>query len=65
MAKPPVVGVCDIIDTSPHENILPSSNYLPAIKRTKAKNKVAEKILPSLRRHNGKRKPAKSPTSVK
>ena len=64
MAKLPVVGVCDIINTSPHENILPSSNYLSAIKRTKAKNKVAEKILPSLGRHNGKRKPAKSPTSV-
>ena len=54
MAKPPVVGVCDIINTSSHENILPSSNYLSAIKRTKVKNKLAEKILPSLGKNNEK-----------
>ena len=42
MAKPPVVEVCDIINISPDEDILPSPNDLPAIKRTKAKNKVAE-----------------------
>ena len=54
MAKPPVVEVCDIINTSPDEDILPSSNDLSAIKMTKAKNKVAEKILPSLGSHNEK-----------
>ena len=43
MTKPPVVEVCDIINTSPDEDILLSSNNLSAIKRTKAKNKVAEK----------------------
>ena len=36
MVKPPVVEVCDIINTSPDEDILPSSNGLSAIKRTKA-----------------------------
>ena len=36
MAKSPVVEVCDIINTSPDEDILPSSNGLSAIKRTKA-----------------------------
>ena len=54
LAKPPVVEVCDIINTSPDEDILPSSNDLSAIKRAKAKNKVAEKILPSLGSHNEK-----------
>ena len=52
MTKPPVVEVCDIINTSPDEDILLSSNNLSAIKRTKAKNKVAEKILPLLGSHN-------------
>ena len=54
MAKPPVVEVCDIINISPDEDILPSPNDLPAINRTKAKNKVAENILPSLGSHNEK-----------
>ena len=54
MVKPPVVEVCDIINTSPDQDISPSPNDLPAIKRTKAKNKVAEKMLPSLGSHNKK-----------
>ena len=54
MAKPPVVEVCDIINTSSDKDILLSSNDLSAIKRTKVKNKVAEKILPSLGSHNEK-----------
>ena len=54
MAKPPVVEVCDIINLSPDEVILPLPNDLPTIKRTKAKNKVAEKILASLGSHNEK-----------
>ena len=52
MTKPPVVEVCDIINTSPDEDILLSSNNLSAIKRTEAKNKVAKKILPLLGSHN-------------
>ena len=43
MVKPLVVDVCDIVNTSRDEDILPSQNELSAIKRTKAKNKVAEK----------------------
>ena len=43
MMKPLVVDVCDIVNTSRDEDILPSQNELSAIKRTKAKNKVAEK----------------------
>ena len=52
--KPLVMEVCDIINTSTDEDILPSPNELPAIKRTKVKNKVAEKILPSLKSYNEK-----------
>ena len=54
MVKPSVVEVCDIINTSLDEDILPSPNNLPTIKRTKAKNKVAKKILPLLGSHNEK-----------
>ena len=44
MAKPPVVKVCDVINTSPGKDVLPSIKDLSEIKRTKAKNKVEEKI---------------------
>ena len=54
MAKSTVVMVCDIINTSPDQDILSLSNDLSAIKRTRAKNKVVEKILPSLGSHNEK-----------
>ena len=39
MVKPPVVEVCDIINTSPDKNILPSPSDLSAIKMTKAEKK--------------------------
>ena len=42
MAKLPVVEVCDIINTSPDDDILQSSNDLSAIKREKEKNKAAK-----------------------
>ena len=54
MVKPAVAEICNIISTSPDEDILPSPNGLSAIKRTKTKNKVAEKILPLLGSHNEK-----------
>ena len=53
-AKTHVVKVCDILNTSPDEDILPSSNDLSSIKTTKAKNKIGEKILPPLGSHNEK-----------
>ena len=53
MMKPAVAEVCDTINTSPDEDILPSSNDL-AMKRRKEKNKVTEKILPLLGSHDEK-----------
>ena len=50
MAKRPVVEECDIINTSPDEDILPSPNDLSAIKRAKAKNNVAEKNVTIVRK---------------
>ena len=41
MMKP--AEVCDTINTSPDEDILPSSNDLSAMKRRKEKNKVTKK----------------------
>ena len=52
MLKPSLMEVCDILNTTPDASFLPLSNYLLAIKWTKANNKVAEKILPSLGIHN-------------
>ena len=52
--KPAVAEVCDTINTSPDEDILPSSNDLSAMKRRKEKNKVTEKILPLLGSHDEK-----------
>ena len=46
MSKLPVVEVCNIINTSPDEDILQLLNNFPAIKKTKAKNRVAEKMMP-------------------
>lgn len=40
LVKPHVLEVCDIINTSPDKDILPSPNKLPPIKRTKAKNEA-------------------------
>ena len=49
IVKPVVV---DITNTSPEKDILPLPNNFSAIKRTKAKNKVSEKMLSSLGSHN-------------
>ena len=46
--------VCDIINNAPDEDILPSPNDLSVIKKTKAKNKVAEKYYHRKRSHNEK-----------
>ena len=54
MMKPAVAEVCDIINTSPDEDILPSSNDLSAMKSRKENNKVTEKILPLLGSHDEK-----------
>ena len=50
----PWVEVCNIINTSPDEDILPLANDLSVIRKTKANNKVAEKILPLLGSRNEK-----------
>ena len=42
VAKKPVVEVCDIINTSPDEDILPSSNDLSAIKKAKGSHNEKE-----------------------
>ena len=53
MAKPPMAQVCDI-KTSPDGDVLASPHNLPAIKKTKAKKKVAEKTFSLLGSHNEK-----------
>ena len=50
MVRPLVMEVCNIINTSPDEDILPSPNDLSAIKRPKTKNKAVEKNITIVRK---------------
>ena len=43
MSKLPVVEVCNIINTSPNEDILQLLNNFPAIKKTKKKEQGSRK----------------------